>query len=216
MAPDDAELLERWRGGDDAAGERLFERYFGTVERFFLNKAPDHVDDLVQETFLGCLKSRNQVNDSIKFRSHLFAIAYHVLGTHLRKLYRGRKYLDLTEISMHDLSPSPGAVMADHDEQRLLLEALRKIPVDHQVLLELHYWEALTTEEIAKVLGVPVGTVRGRLQRARALLEQAMARLANARVVPQSTRDRLDDWVADCRRRLGDVPPPGGAKNPGI
>lgn len=182
----------------------LFERYFQAVERFFLNKAPDHVDDLVQETFLGCLKSRDQVTDSSKFRAHLFAIAYHVLGTHLRHVYRGRKHLDFTEISMHDLAPGPGSAMAHHDEQRLLLEALRKIPVDHQVLLELHYWEALTTEEIAKVLGVPVGTVRGRLQRARAQLEQAMERLANSPRLLESTRDRLDDWVADCRRRLGD------------
>jgi RNA polymerase sigma-70 factor (ECF subfamily) len=203
MPPNDAELLERWRCGDKAAGEMLFERYFAAVERFFVNKAPEHVDDLVQETFLGCLKSRDHLSDSGKFRSHLFAIAYHVLGTHLRKVYLGRKRLDFTEISMHDLAPGPGSLLAHRDEQRLLLEALRKIPVDHQVLLELHYWEALTTEEISAVLGVPVGTVRGRLQRARALLEQAMERLANSPILLESTRDRLDDWVADCRRRLG-------------
>ena len=204
MAFSDAELLERWRRGDKPAGAELFERYFAMIERFFLNKAPDHVDDLVQETFLNCLKSRDQVKDSNKFRSHLFAIAYHVLGTHLRKVYRGRGNIDLSESSLHDLSPSPRSLIAHREEQRLLLEALRHIPVAHQVLLELHYWESMTTDEIAEVLGIPVGTARGRLRRARELLEQAMEQLAESPALLESTRARLDDWVAECQRHIGD------------
>lgn len=204
MSPSDTELLDRWRRGDNAAGQMLFERYFEMIERFFLNKAPDHVDDLVQETFLGCLKSRDQVQDSSKFRSHLFAIAYHALGTHLRKVYRGREHLDLSEVSVQDISPSPRTLMNQRSEQGLLLEALRSIPVEHQMVLELHYWESLTTEKIAEVLGMPVGTVRGRLRRARELLEQAMARLAESPALLESTRGRLDDWAEDCRRRLSD------------
>jgi hypothetical protein len=94
--------------------------------------------------------------------------------------------------------------MAHRDEQRLLLEALRNIPVEQQVLLELHYWESFTTDEMAAVLGIPVGTVRGRLRRARELLEQAMARVAESPALLESTRDQLDDWVKDCRRHLGD------------
>jgi RNA polymerase sigma-70 factor (ECF subfamily) len=204
MPPNDAELLEHWHLGDKSAGAALFERYFAMIERFFLNKAPDHVDDLVQETFLGCLKSHDQVKDSGKFRSYLFAIAFRVLGTHLRKLYRERGNIDLSEISIHDLAPSQRSLIAHREEQRLLLEALRNIPVEHQVLLELHYWESMTTDEIAEVLGMPVGTVRGRLQRARKLLEQAMEQLAESPALLESTRTRLDDWVKDCRRHLGD------------
>lgn len=204
MPPSDAELLERWRHGDKPAGAELFERYFARIERFFLNKAPDHVDDLVQETFLACLKSRDQVNDSSKFRSHLFAIAYHVLGTHLRKVYRGREDIDLSESSIHDLAPSPRSLIAHREEQRLLLEALRNIPVKHQVLLELHYWESMTTDEIAEVLGIPVGTVRTRLRRARELLEQAMEQLTESATLLKSTRARFDDWVKECREQLSD------------
>jgi RNA polymerase sigma-70 factor (ECF subfamily) len=203
MSPSDTELLDRWRRGDKAAGQMLFERYFEMIERFFLNKAPDHVDDLVQETFLGCLKSRDQVQDSSKFRSHLFAIAYHVLGTHLRKVYRDREHLDLGEISIQDISPSPRSLVGHRNEQGLLLQALRSIPVDHQVVLELHYWESFTTEKIAEVLGIPVGTVRTRLRRARELLEQAMERLAESPALLESTRGRLDDWAEACRRHLG-------------
>lgn len=203
MVTTDGELLERWRAGDSAAGNELFERYFAMVERFFINKVPDHVDDLMQETFLACLNSRDRVVDSGKFRSYLFGIAYRVLATHLRKVYQGREQFDLQVSSIQDLAPSPTSQLARHEEQRLMLQALRRIPVTHQVLLELHYWEKLTTDEMAAVLEMPVGTVRGRLRRARELLRQTLEQLYRSPGLLQSTRSRLDDWVADCRTRLG-------------
>jgi RNA polymerase sigma-70 factor (ECF subfamily) len=202
MDPSDGELLARWRAGDAASGEALFERYYEMLERFFLNKVTSGIQDLVQETFIRCVESKERIRDDDRFRSYMFSIAYNVLSAHLRERYRGGKAVDFSEVSVCDLAPGPGTLMSKQREHRLLIEALRHIPVDDQVLLELHYWEQLTTEQMAEVLAIPLGTVRGRLQRARTRLEEAMARIAESPEHLSSTLTRLEDWAAECRQRL--------------
>lgn len=200
---DDADLLVRWRDGDLAAGEALFDRYYPMVERFFINKLASKVDDMVQETFKVCVESRDKVAQPGRFRSFIMTVAYRVLCAHLRTRYRpGAATVDLATVSVHSLSPSPSSVAAERREHRLLLEGLRAIPATYQVILELHYWEEMTTAEIGAVLEVPVGTIRSRLKRARELLEQEMARLARTPDELQSTLSRLEDWAQECREQL--------------
>jgi RNA polymerase sigma-70 factor, ECF subfamily len=202
MEPDDGELLERWRAGDTASGEELFERYYQMVERFFLNKVNTGIQDLVQETFIRCVESRERIRDNNRFRSFMFSIAYHVLNAHLRERYRAGGAIDCGEVSLLDLAPGPSSLVGQRREHRLLIEGLRNIPIDDQVLLELHYWEQLKTEQIAEVLAIPLGTARGRLQRARTRLEAAMQRLAESPQALAATLTRLDDWAAECRKRM--------------
>jgi RNA polymerase sigma factor (sigma-70 family) len=67
----------------------------------------------------------------------------------------------------------------DHRERvQLLYAALQGLPLDFQISLELFYWEELTAAEIGVVLGVPEGTVRSRLRRARELLGERLKALA--------------------------------------
>lgn len=198
----DGVLLERWRDGDQAAGKELFDRYYDPVERFFLNKLDSGVDDLVQETFERCVGSCDQLSDSNKFRSFLFAIAYRVFQDHLRRRYRRAEPLPFDEVSFADLSPGVTSLVARRREHRLLLKGLRTIPLLDQVTLELHYWEGLTTQEMAEVFNVPLGTARGRLVRARAKLEKAMAELAESPELLRSTLAKLKEWVAECREQL--------------
>ena len=194
MVPQDATLLERWRRGDLSAGEALFERYYESVERFFINKLYTDVNDLVQETFIACVESRDRLQDTRKFRSFLFTVAHNVLYRHLRRNYRVRgKSLDLESACVHDLSPGPSSIAVRNSEERLLLEALRRIPVRFQVLLELHYWEDMKTADIADVVGIPCGTVRSRLSKARTLLERAMERMESQ---PEVLEIQCDDAVS--------------------
>ena len=202
MSPTDGELLLLWRGSDFASGEALFERYYYIVERFFLNKVGSAVKDLVQETFARCVASRGQIRENEQFRVYLFGIAYNVLKAHLRERYRGGQPLDASESSVRDLQPGPVTQLVERREHRVLLEALRNIPVDDQVVLELHYWEDVTTDEISAVLGIPIGTARGRLQRARNKLLEAIQRLNASPEKLTSTVARLEDWARQCRKQL--------------
>lgn len=175
VAGDDFALLQAWRGGDSSAGEALFERYYDGVERFFANKITDSADDLVQQTFEACVQGRDRLLNGSSFRSYLFAIAHNLLRSHFRHKQREAEHIDFTTQSAYDLSPGPSTYVARRRQQQILLNALRRIPLDYQVVLELRIWEEMRTVEIAEIVGIPHGTARSRLRKARELLEKAVA-----------------------------------------
>jgi RNA polymerase sigma factor (sigma-70 family) len=188
----DLELLDAWRSGDLSAGDALFERYFVAVYRFFRHKMGGDVDDLVQRVFLAAAEARVRLREGSSFRSYVFKCARNVLFDHFRGLHRGPGELDSGLTSLHDLDPSPSAAIAAHEQKRLLSAALRRIPLDEQVAIELHYWEGLSGREIADVLGIPEGTVRTRLRAARAKLADRMAELQGDPQVIEMTLAGLD------------------------
>lgn len=160
------------------------------------------VADLVQETFAACVEACNRLVDDNKFRSYLFSIAYNVLRKHYHTKHRSGESIDFDHVSVCDLAPGPGTLVSKRREQRLLLQALRHIPVGYQVILELHYWEGMTTTTMAEILDLPVGTVRSRLRRARELLEVAMAQLSPLNEELVSIFTEIDKWAMECRRLL--------------
>jgi RNA polymerase sigma-70 factor (ECF subfamily) len=173
-APDDDSLLAAWRAGDRVAGEALFERYYDAIERFFVNKVRDSSDDLVQQTFEACVQGRDRLQNTSSFRSYLFAIAHNLLRSHFRQVRREAEHVDFTMRSAFDLSPGPSTWVAHRRERQILLDALRRIPLDFQVVLELRIWEEMRTAEIAEVMDIPHGTARSRLRRGRQLLLEAV------------------------------------------
>ena len=202
MRPSDADLLEAWGAGDSHAGGRLFNRYFVAISRFFVNKVSDDPDDLVQETFMACLRGRERVRDKSSFRAYLFGVASNVLRMHFRKQRRHPDPEDLEELSAHDLAPGPSTMAHAHEEELLLLEALRRIPLRHQIVMELHYWEDMTTEEIGAVVDSPTGTVRSHLRRGRQLLEQELERLGGDPRVKAAVLIDLERWATAVRTTI--------------
>jgi RNA polymerase sigma factor (sigma-70 family) len=208
QARSDFALLEAWRGGDEAAGRELFSRYFDSMYRFFRNKVDDAAEDLTQQTFMGLVQGKDRFRGEASFRTYLFMIARKRLYSYLRKSRADQDATPWGERSVADLGlPSPSRVMASQEEQRLLLLALRQLPLEMQVALELFYWEELTVTEIAEVLETPVGTVKSRLQRARARLDVAIAELASSEALRRSTMDDFTRWAKELRGVL--VPPEG-------
>jgi RNA polymerase sigma-70 factor (ECF subfamily) len=205
MTLTDGELLELWRNKDKQSGELLFERYYDRMERFFVNKLSDAPPDLIQETFARCVANREKVSSNEQFRQYIFGIAYNVLKEHLRRRYRGGQQLDLSEVSLRDMDRGPMTLIVQQREHRLLLEALRSLPVEDQTMLELHYWEDLTTDEIAGVLGIPPGTARGRLQRARDKLAKLMHHLTESPQELTTTVAQLEGWAKGCRAQLSSL-----------
>lgn len=196
----DRVLLEAWGEGDKAAGAQLFDRHFGALSRFFRNKAGDGADDLIQKTLLACLEARTRFEGKSSFRTFLFAIARNTLYTH----YRGRRNEppDFSVSSIAALAPSAPSILAAAGRQRSLLEALRSIPLEFQVVLELSFWERLTAAQIGEVIGAPEGTVRTRLRRAKELVAKEMRRIENLGLPLETTIHQLDDWAAAVRQQL--------------
>lgn len=200
-AASDFELLDAWREGDKQAGNELFERYFEAISRFFRNKTAEAVDDLVQEVFLTCLRNRDAFRKQASFRTYLFQIARSRLYDHYRK--RARSPLDFTSQSAADLGTSPSRAAARKQEHQLLLLALRSIPVDQQIALELYYWEELSGPELAQVLDISPNTVRSRLHRARKAVEEALAKLASSPHELETTLENFEGWARALKAGIG-------------
>lgn len=200
-APADDELLARWRRGDAQAAEALFERHFDGLYRFFRNKAADAADDLVQRTLLASFEAADRFRGECSFRTFLFAIARNQLLTHLARR-RGVGRVEPARESVADSAPSPSSVVTRRREHAIVLEALRRLPIDHQILLELFYWENQSGAELATILEIPEGTVRTRLRRARELLGREVERLEAEGDIAQSLTGNLDAWASGLKNAV--------------
>lgn len=198
----DAELLEAWRSGDQAAGEQLFDRHADAVARFFENKVTRGAEDLVQTAFVRMLEGRDRYRGEGSFRAFVFGVARNLLREHVRELVRLGQ-VDPSVDSMAALAPGPSTVVGLRQEHQLMLEGLRHLPLDDQILLELFYWEDLSGDEIAGILGIPPSSTRRRLSEARSRLDAKMAEIAASPVLLDQTVRHLESWVADVRAHLG-------------
>lgn len=198
----DRELFEQWCDGDVTAGNALFERHFDPLYRFFRGKVIGDAEDLVQQTFFACLRAKDRFRHDASFRTYLFTAARSKLYDHLRK-QKAQQDVDFGVTSLVDLGVSPSGQLAKREEQRATLAALRSLPLDLQVALELYHVEKMRGPALAEVLGIPEGTVRSRLRRARDMLAK---RLANPQSIPdealvQSSIDNLEAWAASLEPR---------------
>ncbi len=200
----DIELLQRWRDGDEDAGERLLARHFDGVCRFFRNKVGDAAPDLIQQTFLACCESRERIRDEAAFRSFLFGVARNVLLGHYKRKRAAAERFDPLVESVVDLGePSVGSLLGRRQEETIILQALRALPLDLQIVLELYYLEGLTARELGAIYGVTEPGMYGRLRKARSLLEAEIAPLTRSPELRESTVSGLEDWAAAIREYLG-------------
>jgi len=198
------QLLEAWRGGDANAGQELVSQYFDSVYRFFVNKAPAAAEDLVQETFLAVVEGRDKLRDNAALRAYVFAVA----RRRLYRYWRDRTGKDPQPHTTEDLCGDATSVcdaLAQHQEQKLLLKALRRLPLPVQVMLELAYFEGMTDRALADFEGVALGTLKSRLRKARADLDQTMASIDGGELLDSTTLN-FDGWVASLRGTMRETP----------
>lgn len=195
----DLELLDGWRTGDESAGNELFDRHFAALYRFFRNKVEHGIDDLVQQTMLACVTGRDRFREDSSFRTYLFAVARNVLYQHFDRRNRDAARIDYGTVSVVDLGESPSAIAAARDEQRLLAAALRRLPIDDQIALELYYWESMSGPELAAALELTEPAVRSRLRRALERLRLAIAELATSPGELAAVSTDLERWATSLR-----------------
>jgi RNA polymerase sigma-70 factor (ECF subfamily) len=198
----DAELLQAWRAGDNDAGSELIERYAPRLHRFFDTRVVSHADDLCQQTLEACVQGREIIEEdgsSRSFRSYVFGVARRKLLNHYRSERVRDAHFDALETSVQDIAPTASQHAASRQEAQLVASALRRLPIDYQITLELHYWEGLTTQEIATALDAPVNTVKTRLARGRDRLKEIIAALA----ADDAVRDIALRQTAEIARALG-------------
>ncbi len=210
---DDGELLSAWRAGDRRAGDRFVQRYFDDISRFFRNKvcSDDDATDLVTQTFLACTTAKERFRGETSARRFLYAIARKVLLRYIEKKYkRARERLDFAKVCVQDLAPaSMSSIVMHKREAQAFVQALRELPIDDQIVLELMYFDGLSGRQIGERLQLPEGTVRGRLARGKQRLQDKVREHLSRG--PKSTEPRastvshrdLEAWARDVRAHEG-------------
>ncbi len=154
--------------------ERIVNAHYAPVYRFALSlcKAPEDAADLTQEAF-GKLASKFWgLRDPAKAKTWLFTTTYRAF------LARRRHKVKYPEVEMGDTTPGLPSVSPDIMERldaETAMGALMNLEEVYRAPLTLFYLEEHSYQEIAEILGVPIGTVMSRLARGKGLLRQALA-----------------------------------------
>jgi len=155
----------------------IYDQHAEQIGRFFTNKvsAPWDIEDLMHRTFEQLFRrlQREPIRDPEPF---LYGIAKNVLFEYWRGVSRHQYDVDIGMQSIADMSSGVSTLIAEGEQQASVLEALRTLRLDYQIVVELHYWEQKSYREIAVSRGISVGTVGTWLRRAKDLLRAELER----------------------------------------
>lgn len=173
-AREDEWLVVRCQLGERPAFDELVARWGGPVWKYVrrLTNTDEVADEIAQDVWLRVLRGLHQLRDGAKLRAWLFRIARRTLMDRLREHYTTPA---MSQVDVTDLVAANDINDATEDlEQDLaaVQEALARLPVVEREALTLFYLRELSLGEVADVLGVPIGTVKSRLFRARKLLRR--------------------------------------------
>jgi RNA polymerase sigma-70 factor, ECF subfamily len=172
----DAELLARFRSGDDSALDTLLARYETPVFQFLVGILRDHhrAEDALQETFVRALQRLDGV-DPEHLRGWVFTVAYHQAML-ARRRQKSHPLSPLAPDGTADPAPGPLQEVAQADDARRVRELLERLPAPQQEVIRQRVYEGKRFREIASALGCPLNTALARmhegLKRLKLLWEQ--------------------------------------------
>ena len=168
--PSDAALIEESLTDLDRFGA-IFDRHAQAIFRFLARRiGPDDAGDLLADVFLAAFEARVRYDGSHgSALPWLYGISSNLLRKHFRRCASELRRLERVarDGPLRDHADAVTARVDAHAQLRGLAKLLHELPAGERDTLLLHAWEELTYDEIAGALGIPVGTVRSRLNRVR-------------------------------------------------
>jgi RNA polymerase sigma factor (sigma-70 family) len=176
--PDDDGVLIARSVGDPEQFAAVFRRHAPQIQRYVVRRlGADAAEDVVAETFLTAFRLRSRYQpDRPDARPWLYGIATNLISRHRRaevRLYRALARTGQDPVT-EPFTDGADARVSAGGHRMLLAAALAGLPAGQRDALLLVAWGDLSYEQVAVALGVPVGTVRSRLSRARGSLRQAL------------------------------------------
>jgi len=170
---------------EERAFTELVRRFQGRVINLISRVLNDResADDLAQEVFVRVYVHRRNYRRGSKFSTWLFTIAANLAKNEIRRRVRKRHWFSLD--ALQDLLKDSAPILADPTEgsersmereqlQEAMARAIGTVPEKYRLAVVLRDLEGLPYEEIAQVLGIPGGTVRSRINRARTMLKRKL------------------------------------------
>jgi RNA polymerase sigma-70 factor (ECF subfamily) len=174
---DEHGLIQRVRAGDAAAERALYDAHVDRIYRLAYRMAgqDDLAQDFTQETFIRAFRRISEFRGEAAFGTWLHAIATSVILNGLRRVKRFRQREADLELAEQMAGDRPGL---DPDLERRLTRAIDDLPAKYRMVVVMHDIEGYTHEEIGAALGMPPGTSKAQLSRARARLREALSAFA--------------------------------------
>jgi len=170
--------LRKLMAGDHEAFAEFVERY---KEMVFLcsrtlGLGEDEIEDVASETFMAAYKGISRYRGQAELGTWLWRIAYHQGVNYLRKNRRGKQLLAEQDVQVADSKEQmPAAVVHSKEKERLVWEAVGRLPRLWAVATVLFYREEKNIKEIAKIMRVRQNTVKTYLFRGRKRLKELLA-----------------------------------------
>ena len=172
MILNDEELVQQTLAGDVGSFGQLVNRHRGAVQGLayhWVGRFED-AEDIAQEAFVTAYLKLSQLRQPECFTAWLRQLTLN----HCRKWIKKQKAMtpfEKIEATTASSDSSPAEVLEDHEVQRLVHTSLGRLSESHRLVIALRYLGAMSYEEIARFLDVPLATVRGRLHRAKKQLK---------------------------------------------
>ena len=182
MSGEDAELIRRCLAGDQKACRDLVVRYQRQVYSVLMRvvRRAEDAEDLTQETFVRMFRALDRYDPERPFAAWLFTIATRLAIDHLRRRRVPTFSIHMAEpgsteertLDIEDPGLKPDEVTSNAEEERRSQELIDSLPEHYRIVVLLRHQQDLSYEEIAEALNLPLGTVKARIHRARALLKE--------------------------------------------
>ena len=181
---EDARLIHRALRGDQFAYKQLMKKYhdpiFNLVYRMIHDK--QQVEDLTQETFVKAFASLKHFNEEYAFSTWLYKIATNSSIDYIRKRKLNTFSIDKPvaaeesdfSYELPDTTYQPDKTLIQRQRSTMIEEAIAQLPEKYRKVITLRHTEERDYAEIAKILKLPIGTVKAHIFRARELLNKAL------------------------------------------
>lgn len=178
---DQENIIARARRGDADAFEQLVIAYRDQVFRLALRMCGNEADadEAAQEAFLSAWKALPNFRGDSRFSTWLYQLTSHAAIDLLRREKRQIAAEDITEVSVSDPAPSPQQQAERSETRQAVRDAMGKLSPEYRQIVVLRFLQELSYEEIGAVLKLPPGTVKSRLNRAKAQLKDILSKNGN-------------------------------------
>jgi len=195
--PDEQRFIERLVARDERAFNELVELYGDRVYRLLLRMLArkDEAEDMAQEVFVQVFKSIHQFRGDAKLGTWIYRVAVNLCKN--RSKYLSRRHAgaedELDELAEREpLAAAKGVTLSDvsgpeqvvqgYQVEAIVRQSILGLDPDFREVLVLRDVEELTYEEICEITGLPEGTVKSRLHRARSALKEKVERLLGEKI----------------------------------